>query len=84
MNATEAQKSLFSEIREALQDGAGAGDAQYIYPEAWAQLDRLESTLILLRGSYDMVDEAKLDTAQKWARHGQRTVLELVEDAVHG
>lgn len=32
-------------IRVALQDGAGPGDARYIYPEAWEAAGKLGETL---------------------------------------
>lgn len=32
----------FDALRQALQDGAGAGDARYVYPEAWVAVETLE------------------------------------------
>ncbi len=76
--------SLFSVVREALEEGAGAGKAEYVYPRAWDLLDRLDTALHMLRFGMDELwpDSSLTTESEFWARHGQRTVLDTIEEAI--
>lgn len=47
-------------VREALQDGARPGLAEYIYPDAHAALDRIDSLLTAYREVAERADELRL------------------------
>lgn len=78
------RESLFSAVREALQDGAGAGDARYIYPEAWEQLDRFEAALRMMKVGISSRPDDTLSPDEQLARFGQNTVIEIIEEALRG
>lgn len=81
--------SMFAAARRVLRQEAISDDPEEWggdRREAWDQLDRLESTLIMMRsGMDDLRPDAEMkDEREFWARHGQRTTIELIERAVSG